>query len=847
MKKNYVLDSNVLINDPLCMFKFDDNDVTIPLIVLEEIDSFKKEESSRAQSSRRINRELDKLRELGSLHEGVELATGGILRVECTCPEPVFTKTINKAYNDNVLLQTFLDMRNRDSEVNYVLVTKDINLRVRADALGIPVEDYQNMKVEDVSFYDEIPVLDFLDEEIDQIYAEQFLYNGEDYGVGCNSYVVLKNQETSKSALAVVNDEGGFNLVRKETAYGLAPKNKEQTFAMDALMDPDIHLVVLTGVAGTGKTILSIAAALEQVIGKKQIYQKMIVSRPVISMGKEMGFLPGPQPLDAKVLTPEGWTTMGEIKPGDEVISRDGSPSKVLGVYPKGVKPVFKIVTDDGSETECCEDHLWFTQSKEEKKRGKAGKVRSTEEIIGSLYNKKGKPNHYLPRNEAVEFTKKDLPIPPYSLGVLLGNGSFSNSISFSSPDEEVIERVQEELSTLGGSLTWVPSQGCWNLNITGDLYNNKTARPVKLTSVNDNTEVVYESIGMAVGDLSCVNRSTVHYRCENQSEVDGIRYEFLEKGKTWQNPVKEPLDNLGLLGKKAWEKFIPSIYKYSSIEDRLDILRGLMDTDGTIKEIGESSFCTSSETLASDIIEIVKSLGGRAVLRERDRREEEGGTIDGREIKSKRISYEFTVSLPQHINPFYVQRKADRHKCSYIYDSKIVAVEQVGEKEVQCILIDNPEHLYLTDDFLVTHNTLEEKMDPWLGPIYDNLDYLTRNSVKAMQGKSGFAHMKDLDLVEVQALSYIRGRSIANSVLIIDECQSLTRHEMKTIITRAGAGTKIICVGDVFQIDNPYLDIHSNGLTYLIDKLKGEKLFAHVHLTKGERSALAELAAEKL
>jgi PhoH-like ATPase len=138
---------------------------------------------------------------------------------------------------------------------------------------------------------------------------------------------------------------------------------------------------------------------------------------------------------------------------------------------------------------------------------------------------------------------------------------------------------------------------------------------------------------------------------------------------------------------------------------------------------------------------------------------------------------------------------------------------------------------------------TLAEKMDPWMGPIYDNLDFLINSKKKRKESKPWDALIHQ-GLLEVEALAFIRGRSIPELFMIIDEAQNLTPHEVKTVLTRAGKGTKVILTGDPNQIDNPYVDSQSNGLSYAIEKFKGSKLAAHVTLVKGERSDLAEEAA---
>jgi intein/homing endonuclease len=258
-----------------------------------------------------------------------------------------------------------------------------------------------------------------------------------------------------------------------------------------------------------------------------------------------------------------------------------------------------------------------LTKTWEEKKRNKSGSVKSTKEIYETLKNNKGKINHYLPMKEAVQYNERELSIPPYLMGCILGDGSISGSVSVTNVDEELINRVSEESKKI--NCHSIKSGSSINYNIRSNLFNNKPAQEVKTTNIITGEEKKYPSIGIALLDLN-IKRGALHHRCLNKSIIDNVKYEFLPRKVRWQNPIKNHLHNLGLFGKKSWEKFIPDVYKYNSIENRIDLIRGLMDTDGTIKKNGEASFTTTSLVLANDIIEIVRSLGGRANLRSRNR-----------------------------------------------------------------------------------------------------------------------------------------------------------------------------------------------------------------------------------
>ena len=342
------------------------------------------------------------------------------------------------------------------------------------------------------------------------------------------------------------------------------------------------------------------------------------------------------------------------------------------------------------------------------------------------------------------------------------------------------------------------------------------------------------------------IKRGSVGWICNNSLIRDDIKFEFLPSRNRWQNSVKEKISKLGLLNHKSWNKFIPDQYMKSSINERLELLRGLMDTDGTVKTNGEASFTTTSLVLANNVSELVNSLGGRAVIRSRNRIGKKS-LVGDRAINSKRISYEFNISLPNNMNPFFLPRKKERFNCSFIFDDKIVSIEPVGMKEVQCIKVENKDSLYITDQYIVTHNTADEKMEPWIAPIKDNLRFLIGDGTKSKSTEETLNHLMEKGLIEVEIIAYIRGRSIPKAFMIIDEAQNLSGHELKTIITRCGEGTKIVLTGDIEQIDNLSVDATTNALTIAVEKFKDSPLAGHVTLVKGERSQLATEAAKIL
>jgi len=851
MKKTYLLDTNVYMTDANALFKFEDNDIIIPTIILDEIDRHKSRQDSAGAHARQFNRILDGLRSEGSLYTGISLGENkGTIKVVACDNENHLPAGFDKGHSDNKMLAAALSLT---TEV--IIVSRDINFRVKCDAVGIPCEGYENEKVVDNAddLYSGVADVLVPREQIDLIYSggEVILSVTKEKDLYINQYLVLGAEEAPRQTILVRYQGKGLPLRRlhtsREEVWGLRARNKEQEFAIDALMDPNIKLVTLVGRAGSGKTLIAIASGMEQVIQArkhKTPFTKLMVSKPVEAVGKDIGFLPGPQPLDAKILTPFGWSTMGEMKIGSEVITEEGISAEVLGVYDQGVKDIYQVKTTDGRVTECCADHLWFTTTNAERRRpGNNGKVRTLLEIKDTLHStdKKfyGKLEHILPKVLPVVYktegiTTKD--IPPYVMGALLGDGSFGKSgkVCIASIDEEIVNRIRRELEPMGCELSSPKSGIVYSIN--GRLYNNKTAKRVQVTGESGSD--IYHSVGLASAKLG-VSSGTIGYRCKNNSTIDGKRYNFLEPSTRWTNPVREQLHLLGLLGKTGQDKFVPRKYMTASIEDRLNLLRGLMDTDGGVnKKKGSACFWNTSYHLASSVCELVRSLGGTAKISERHPRK--STFLDGREIKSNKTCYEVNLSIQGGYNPFYLARKAKYYKSKYSRMIKIESIEKIGLKEARCIRIGSTRHLYVTDDFIVTHNTLEEKLGPWLAPIKDNLEAL-------MGDKVAMETYMEQGVIEIEAITFIRGRSIANAYMIIDEAQNLNVHEIKTILTRVADGTKIILTGDIQQIDNSYVDAESNGLTYAVEKFKSYEISAHITLSKGERSELATLAAEIL
>jgi len=510
------------------------------------------------------------------------------------------------------------------------------------------------------------------------------------------------------------------------------------------------------------------------------------------------------QPLSAKLLTPNGWITMGEINLGDEVIDVNGKATKVLGIFPQGKKQIYKITFSDGSSTECTGDHLWLTWNHAErvyykKVKGKKirtehhGTIRTTDELINSLYGKDGRLQYSIPIVKPIEFTKKQYKIDPYLLGALIGDGHLGTYIGFSTNDNFLYEKI--------------------NNIIQKDGY--------KLAIRNKKNDFVGCSI------------------VKNEKNNN-------------ENIFKTIFQELNLLNKKSQDKFIPEEYLFGSIEQRVALLQGLMDTDGYISK-NTIGYSTSSELLKNDFIKLVQSLGGICSFNV----EKTYYTYKNKKHEGL-PHYVISIRLPEEIEKkcFTLQRKLDKiiSKTKYKPVRYIASITPVYVDHAQCIMVEDENHLYITDDYIVTHNTflalyaaiqaymsggckkiilskptevlsgtkdlgalpgtLDEKMQVYIESFLDAFEDILSTK--------DFKHLWTEKIIEFKPAQFLRGRTIKDAYIIIDEFQNFDIKALKSIITRLGRGSTMIFMGDTKQNDINKKFVAIETLKEIMDGLPG-------------------------
>jgi PhoH-like ATPase len=296
--KTFVLDTNVLLHNPGSMFAFKDNRVVLALAVIEELDRFKRSNDELGRNAREAIRTIDRRREAGSLTDGVPLGNGGTLQVvlQQEVREQIRLAGLKPDIADNQIISVALSLADKGQHV--IFVSKDINARVKAHALGLRVMDFEQQKVDFDSLYQGWRELQVPSATVNSFYADKAIVLPElkDTPIAANEFVLLKDESNHKHTALARTDHAAKELVpltpEFDRAWNIAPRSATQRMAFELLLDDKIQLVTLVGRAGTGKTLMAIAAGMQRVV-KDKVYEKMLVTRPIMPLGRDIGYLPG--------------------------------------------------------------------------------------------------------------------------------------------------------------------------------------------------------------------------------------------------------------------------------------------------------------------------------------------------------------------------------------------------------------------------------------------------------------------------------------------------------------------------------------------------------------------------
>lgn len=296
-RKKIVVDTNVILFDALAILKFGDSDVHIPISVIEEVDKFKRDQGENGRNARQFSRFIDVLRAKGSLAQGVQLENSeGYVYVNTDMMTVGVPNELDIQKVDNRILGTALSLQKQHPRNKVELITKDINLRIKADVYGITAKDFEpNANGEQESLYEGYLEIEMTPDKIDLFYKEK-RYDPKDLKLIANQYVIMKdstNPNHSAIGRFSANDKAIVPLISPtDSIWGIHPRNAEQSFALDSLLNDEILFVSLVGKAGTGKTLLAIAAGLHKTLDQGH-FQRLLVSRPIFPMGRDIGYLPG--------------------------------------------------------------------------------------------------------------------------------------------------------------------------------------------------------------------------------------------------------------------------------------------------------------------------------------------------------------------------------------------------------------------------------------------------------------------------------------------------------------------------------------------------------------------------
>lgn len=783
--KTYILDTNIILDSPDNLIRLSDNGnntIVIPEIVIDELDNKKSGFEDINFNARQFARMLEdsvitdkshygELTAITTTIESLGVTLTIISKHTYICETTTVAANI---LNDRKILELAVDYNHVFPGA--ILLSLDIMCRTRALSLGLATEPLTGKAVDlAYNFHKQLEL-----PNASTINGKPILALDPSYEPDNFSYTI-RDSDTGQEFLAYVANQHLYFIDDADLGrQTVKPLNKEQKFFVNSMISGYSDIIVIDAKAGSGKA----------------------------------------QPLSEQVLTPTGWTTMGSLTAGSQVIGSDGQPKTVLATFPQGQRDIYKVSFIDGTSVLCDLDHLWTVYNNNRKL-----KTLSTRDMLATWITKESydkrydtyqhRYNYAIPKSAPCHFgTDPHFLIDPYALGLLLGDGGFTQrSVSFTNNSLELVNRL-ESLLAPQYTITKTFKQGAWQCYIV-------------------------------------MGTATI--------------------------PFIDVLAQLGLAGLSSKEKFIPTQYLTATLQSRKALWQGLTDTDGYVKNGKVLEYATSSEQLSQDYLELARSIGKVFTVSSR---------VPKYTHKGERVEGALSYRL---------REMADKPK-------SIINIELSHVEEAQCILIDSPDHLYVTSGYNLTHNTLlalstamrlvnkkkygsityvrnsiestakgedigylpglEEKFKIYNHPLYDSLRFIARAELTKSNANKTKAQStpitEELITAKVEELTSkhniqtmwvgeMRGRTISNSIVIIDEIQNCSASTGQLVLSRLDKDCMAICIGSNRQIDNMYTNKYINALSCLLKATKTEhpiRLFAG-ELNKVLRGPITEFAEE--
>lgn len=854
MVKHYVIDTNVLLYDSNSITMFEDNNVHIPMVVLEELDRFKRDMNELGVNARHAINYLDSLRSRGKLSSGVKLDSGGTLFVSSS-DQKIDSSLLNE-YADNKLLQLSSYLKSLNHGTKVILVTKDINLRVKADALGIESEDYKNPSEGDGVDYDGVANIAIDGEIINKLYSDGYIEASDEMGLIENQYIFLTSiTEEKHNGMAVYKNGKIYPIKNKIKAAGISPKNMRQCFAFDALLDKDIKVVTLSGISGTGKTLLCTSAAIQQTLFE-DVYRKITITRPTISVGKELGFLPGDveekldpwmKPIyDALDLIKEIDASSGKSKFSSQFIPEDYIQIAPL-CYIRGRSLINSFMLIDECLTK---DQLIWTHD------GKAipiQDIKNNMSVISiDIDNKKQNINNV--KNTFSRKTKKLI-----------------------------------EIKTSHGNLECTPSHNLWVYE-NGEILIKKKAKDL---TKNDLVILANKMSHYVKNDLSINNAKLLgliltaghidkhlnEMKIEYSKDKDWLLKTFNEittdfKTSIQKNElrntlicrIKNPKDVKNFVekyklpsGNKSNIITVPDDIWNAPIESVKKFIQICFDAEGDVNFNSKNNnlvinFSSTSKVFSNQLQSLLLKFSIFSNIYEIKRRKKQHhnsyrlSIINNEAIKFLEC-IGFSIDRKQNIYEFV----KNNNNFSDLIKYPIKSFLDLKNKLTKSTKWEKSSFSYGDLYEKIGGMVRTKKIKTISKKIYDNIISISKNLNIEIETYFNVARINKINVIELEEETDVYDFEVENdhtfivNGIVSSNCQNLSPLEIKTILTRVGQGTKIVLTGDVFQIDNPYLNKYSNGLSQLIKKFKGMKFYSHITLTEGERSEVAEAAASVL